>query len=118
MRFSLVQLRVFAQKWKSARLTDEDLQALEQVLIERPDAGDPMRGTGGLRKIRFAPPSRFQGKSGALRVCYASYPAYGLIFLVTLFAKNEAGNLTPAERKVVKALLERITASLREETSR
>ena len=33
------------------RLTDEDLQALERQIAARPDSGDVMRGTGGVRKV-------------------------------------------------------------------
>jgi hypothetical protein len=113
MRFSFIQLRPFEQKWRAARLQDEDLQALERMIMERPDAGDVMRGTGGLRKMRFAPPSWHRGKSGALRVCYALYRDYGLVFLVTFFSKNEQANLMPAERVATRTLLDRITLALR-----
>jgi hypothetical protein len=112
MHFSFIQLRHFERKWRAARLNDEDLQALEQMIMERPEAGDVMRGTGGLRKARFAPPSWHRGKSGALRVCYAVYHQYGLVFLVTLFGKNEQANLSDAECQATKQLLERVTMSL------
>jgi mRNA-degrading endonuclease RelE of RelBE toxin-antitoxin system len=115
MRFSLIQLSPFDRKWRAARLKDEDLQALEQLIMRRPDAGDVIRSAGGLRKIRFAPPSWHRGKSGALRVCYAIYEEFGLIILVTFFGKNEQANLTDAERNQAKVVLERITAGLRKE---
>jgi hypothetical protein len=115
VRFSLIQLGPFDRKWRAARLSDEDLQALEQLIMRRPDAGDVIRGAGGLRKIRFAPPTWHRGKSGALRICYAVYQEFGLIFLVTLFGKNEQANLTDAERQQAKLVLERITAGLRKE---
>jgi hypothetical protein len=38
-------------------MTDEDQRAIEQALLDHPDAGDVVAGTGGLRKIRFAPRS-------------------------------------------------------------
>lgn len=113
MRFSLIQLRAFQSKWRGTRLTDEDLQALEQLILSHPDAGQVMRGTGGLRKVRFAPRSSHRGKSGAFRVCYAVFPEHGRVYLVTLFAKSEQANLTAAERTDVKAMLERIGAALR-----
>lgn len=114
MRFSLIQLRAFSEKWKKHRLTDEDLQSLEQSLIERPDARPVMRGTGGLRKIRFAPASIAGGKSGALRVCYAVFRQFSRIYLVTFFAKNEADNLNAGERAAAKAVLEVIGGLLRQ----
>ena len=77
MRFSFAQVVVFVARWRKLRLTDEDLQALERQIAADPDAGDVMRGTGGVRKLRFAPPSWNTGKSGAARVCYAASPASG-----------------------------------------
>jgi hypothetical protein len=113
MDFSLVQLRAFSEKWKRYRLTDEDLQSLEQTLIERPEAGPVMRGTGGLRKVRFSPAGTAGGKSGALRICYAVFRQFSRIYLVTFFAKNDSDNLTAAERASAKSVLETIGGLLR-----
>lgn len=113
MRFSLIQLTGFGRKWRAADLADEDLQALESELLENPESGEVMKGTGGLRKMRFAPPSGRRGKSGSMRVGYAVFPDYGRIYLVTMFPKNVQENLTPAERNAVKALLGRIGDALR-----
>lgn len=52
------------------------------------------------------------GKRGALRVCYVHFPAHGRLYLVTLFAKNEKANLTPAERNAVTSLVRRIEDAL------
>ena len=38
--------------------SDDDLRDLQQQLIERPDAGDLIRGAKGLRKLRWALPGR------------------------------------------------------------
>jgi hypothetical protein len=108
------QLPPFVTNWRRARprLRDEDLQALELALIEDPTAGDVMKGTGGLRKARFAPPSWGVGKSGALRVCYVHFPKHDRLYLVTMFAKNEKDNLAQAERNAIRALIGRISAAL------
>src|SRR5690606_32693397 len=74
MQLTFVQLTGFVSEWKHFRLTDEDLRALERQLLVEPEAGAVMTGTGGLRKIRFAPPSRGSGKSGAFRVAYIYLP--------------------------------------------
>ena len=113
MRFSFIQLRPFTQKWRAAALADEDLQRLEQQILRKPEAGQVMRGTGGLRKLRFAPAAGGKGKSGSMRVCYAVFPDFGLVFLVTLFEKNVQANLTPGERNSVRALLGRLDHALR-----
>jgi hypothetical protein len=82
--------------------------------MERPERGVVMAGTGGLRKLRFSPPSWHTGKRGATRVCYSWFPRYGRLYLVTLFAKNEQANLLPAERAAVAKVLRRIGAALAE----
>jgi len=114
VKMVFTQLPLFVANWRRARprLGDEDLQALEIALIEDPTAGDVMKGTGGLRKVRFAPPSRGVGKSGALRVCYVHFPRHARLYLVTLFAKNEKDNLARAEQNAIKVLIGRIGTAL------
>lgn len=87
----------FAAEWRRLRLTDEDLQELEAEIMRRPDIGPVMRGTGGVRKMRFSPASWARGKSGALRVCYVCFREFATVYLLLVFPKNEKANLTPAE---------------------
>nr|EUJ13268.1 hypothetical protein RSP673_16735 [Ralstonia solanacearum P673] len=35
-------------------LSDDEYSALQQELLAQPDAGDVIKGTGGLRKLRFS----------------------------------------------------------------
>jgi hypothetical protein len=110
---TFIQLAPFAAKWKRLRLTDEDLVALETMLLDDPNAGAVMQGTGGLRKVRFAPPSWHMGKSGAARVCYAHFAVLDSVCFVTLFAKTDQANLTRAERNDVATVLQRVREGLR-----
>jgi hypothetical protein len=89
---------------------DEDLLNLQNTLLNDPEAGRLMVGTGGLRKIRLAFPNR--GKSGSARVCYVDFEIQGRIFLVMVFAKNEMENLSKAEKNSVKDLIERLEKSM------
>ena len=82
MRLTLIQLSAFVAKWSKLKLSDEDLQSLEGALIADPQAGDPIPGTGGLRKLRFAPPSRHTGKRGAFRVIYAFIVPGDAVYLI------------------------------------
>jgi hypothetical protein len=65
-------------------------------------------GTGGLRKIRFAPPSWHTGKRGASRVIYAYIAAGQAVYLFTLYGKNEQSDLTPDEKKTFRDVLARL----------
>jgi DNA-binding transcriptional regulator YiaG len=69
MRLTLIELSPFVAKWSKMRLNDEDLRALESLLIANPEAGAVIPGTGGLRKLRFAPSTWHTGKcSNACRI--------------------------------------------------
>lgn len=98
MRFTFIQPASFVADWKRLGLSDDDLRTLECEIMARPDVGAVMRGTGGLRKMRFAPPSTRAGKSGATRVCYVAFTDLAKVFLLAIFPKNEKANLTSAER--------------------
>src|SRR5690349_16719232 len=102
MRLTLIQLSPFAAKWARLGLTDEDLQSLECMLIANPQDGAIIPGTGGLRKLRFAPPSWHAGKRGASRVIYAYIASGETVYLFTLYGKNEQSDLAPDEKKVFR----------------
>ena len=106
MDLTFIQFPGFAREWKRFRLCDEDLQALEAVLLDNPEAGAVMAGTGGVRKVRFSPPSRRSGKSGAYRVGYAYIRVADMVVFVTIFAKSDKGNLTAAEQATIKKAVE------------
>jgi hypothetical protein len=70
MKMTFGQSSLFVAAWRQLRLTDDDLRELERQLMQSPAGGAVIQGTGGLRKMRFAPPSRGSGKRGGLRICY------------------------------------------------
>lgn len=63
-----------------------------------------MRGTGGIRKLRWSRSGR--GKSGGVRVIYYFHSERIPLYLLTLFGKNEQENLTAAERNQLAGLVE------------
>ncbi len=108
MKFSFAQVSPFVAKWRRLGLTDEDLQLLEHEIAANPNGGKMMQGTGGLRKIRFAPPSWNVGKSGATRVCYVVFQSIGTIYLITMFTKDEKDNLSNAEKQVLRGWIKEL----------
>jgi hypothetical protein len=104
MQMSFRQISGFVAAWRRLGLTDEDLQALEKQILESPDSGSVMSGTGGIRKLRFAPPSMHTGKRGATRVCYAVI-FEDVCYLFTVFPKNEMPNLSAADKKALHSLI-------------
>ena len=108
MKLTLAQTATFASLWRQAHLNDEDLQAIERQVMENPLAGRVMRNTGGVRKMRFAPPSRQSGNSGAFRVCYIYFPMYEIVYFVLIFPKNEQTTLTAQQEKACRLLSQQI----------
>ena len=107
-----VELPFFRSKWKDMGLTDDDLKRLQEELLADPKIGAVMRGTGGVRKMRFAFEQR--GKSGSVRVIYVDFEVYEKIFLITAYPKNEKDNLTAAERNELKQMIHILEEQLKE----
>ena len=78
-----------------------------------PGAGDLIRDTGGLRKIRFADARRGKGKRGGLRVIYYWWVLESQCWLFTIYDKDQADDLTAKQRSVLAQLLERETKARR-----
>lgn len=95
----------FKRRWSESGLTDLDLEALKVLIMINPKQAPVMKGTGGLRKIRFSPPGWNVGKSGALRIGYAYSESRSIVLLVTVYAKHDKANLSPKECQDIKALL-------------
>jgi hypothetical protein len=89
-------------RYFSEYLADEEYRQLQNHLANNPVSGDLMPGTGGFRKLRCADPMRGKGRRGGLRVIYFYFPSDQQIWLVTLYDKNEASDLTPREKKALK----------------
>lgn len=84
---------------------DDDYRLLQKELALNPKAGKVIKGTGGLRKIRWSTPGK--GKSGGLRVIYYNLTE-NTILMVFAFRKNEAENITDEEVKMLRAMTQKI----------
>jgi hypothetical protein len=90
-------------------LDDDGYRELQLHLTHDPEAGDVIPGTGGFRKVRWADPRRRKGKRGGLRVNYHYLMSDTQIWLMTLYDKDTATDLSPAEKRVLKAAIEKET---------
>ena len=86
--------------------SDDELRELQRLLIEHPDAGDLMRGSKGLRKVRWALPGR--GKRGGARVIYFWRSAAGTIYLLYAYAKNDQAELSAQQRKMLSEWIQEL----------
>ena len=106
MQATFIELPPF-QRLREHYLLDDEYRALQYTLLAQPDAGDVIKGTGGLRKIRFSDKRRGKGKRGGLRVIYYYWDTGGQFWMFAVYDKDEASDLSSDERKVLAQLLER-----------
>lgn len=108
-----VHLPPFVRAWKDLRLDDEDLQALEIMIMLNPTRHPVVQGTGGLRKLRFAPARWGTGKSGAARIGYVYLQEHGTVLLAIAYSKDEKDDLTPDEKGTIRGLIQEIEMEFR-----
>ena len=88
-------------------LPDDEYSALQQALVARPDAGEVIRGSGGVRKLRWGVASR--GKRGGIRVIYYLRSHQDEMWMLTVYAKNEEASISG---HILKKIKEEIDGSI------
>lgn len=83
-------------------LNEEGYRELQARLAANPEAGDLIPGTGGFRKLRWADARRGKGRRGGLRVIYYYLPSDHQIWLMTVYDKNEASDLSEKQKRALK----------------
>lgn len=94
------------QRFRCQHLDDEGFRALQQLLLAHPHTGDVIKGTGGLRKMRFQDALRQKGKRGGVRIIYYWWARGRQFWLFTIYGKDIQDDLTPLQRQALKNLLE------------
>ena len=81
-------------------MADDQLRGIQDALCQDPEQGVLIRGTGGMRKMRWGLPG--QGKSGGVRVIYLYLAEQERIHLVLMYPKNKKETLTDAEKAALQ----------------
>ncbi len=89
-----------------AHWSDDELRELQNFLLASPDAGKVIRGSSGLRKLRWSIPGR--GKRGGARVIYYRYVEGERLYLIYAYAKSMQEDLTPEQVVVLAELMKEI----------
>lgn len=84
--FSFVESKLFT-RLVGEYLTDDEYAELQAAMIDAPERGAIVPGSGGIRKLRWAQAGR--GKRGGIRVIYYAKTREGVIWMLTIYAKNE-----------------------------
>lgn len=103
-----VETDQFAAGWDDFDLPEEELAELQLQIMEGPKTAPVIRGTHGLRKMRFSPMVWNLGKSGALRVCYVHFELHHLVLLVDVYGKSDLDTLPTAVLKAINYEIDQI----------
>jgi mRNA-degrading endonuclease RelE of RelBE toxin-antitoxin system len=108
--FHFVEAPAF-MRFRDEYLDDDGFAELQRYLAKNPEAGDMVPGAGGIRKLRWKDSSRGKGRRGGLRVVYYCFLSEQEIWLLTLYGKNEAVDLTKDQKDQLRRALEAERAS-------
>jgi len=84
-------------------LGEQDYRLLQLELALRPDSGDLIKQSGGLRKIRWA--GSGHGKRGGIRVIYYFVDTKQQIYMLFAYARNESDDLTADQLKLLRNMV-------------
>jgi mRNA-degrading endonuclease RelE of RelBE toxin-antitoxin system len=84
-------------------LEDEEYRALQLALLFRPEQGNLIPGTGGLRKLRWR--QKGKGKRGGCRVIYYWDEKQEIIYMLLAYAKSRKEDLTPTQMRALSKLV-------------
>lgn len=98
--FTFIESSIF-ERIRAVYLDDDEYAELQQSMLESPEAGQIVPGSGGVRKLRWTRPG--MGKRGGLRIVYFVRYEPDEFWMLTAYAKTKRDNI-PAH--ILKQLLE------------
>lgn len=100
----IIETSNFSRRLKTL-LSDEQYRELQNSLIVNPEAGKTIKGSGGIRKLRWA--GSGGGKRGGVRVIYYWHQGEEIVLLLLIYSKKEKDELLPQQLKILRELVRR-----------
>ena len=97
-------------------MDEAERSELVDFLARNPLAGDVIKETGGVRKIRWARPGA--GKSGGFRAVYFFYDEDAPIYAILAYGKGQQAELSPKQRQAAAKFVHELKAAIRAGRSR
>lgn len=101
--YTVIETPIYSRKAEQI-LSEEERDAFAAYISKNPKAGVVVRGSGGVRKVRWA--LEGSGKSGGARVMYFNRLGKGEIWLLTLYTKSERSSIPPGELRLLKEVID------------
>lgn len=98
----IIETPTFTKRIKSL-MSEEEYRNFQNALLDKPDIGNIIKGSGGIRKVRWSGSGR--GKRGGTRLIYYWATEKDQIYMLFVFAKNEKSDLTKDQLAVLKKLV-------------
>ena len=112
MKRAFVESKNFQQFVDS--LGDPNLVAdIQSLILEDPESGAVVQGTGGIRKMRVADRSRGKGTRGGFRVLFLDLPDKEKSYLLVIYQKGRKEDISNDEKKALKELVQKIKKEAR-----
>ena len=99
----IIETPIFTKRI-TAILSEEAYRLLQMHLLTKPGSGKLIKGSGGLRKLRWS--AKGHGKSGGVRIIYYWFAARETILLLFVYAKNERDDLTSEQLEQLRRIVE------------
>jgi len=102
-RMVIIETSVFTRLIQEL-MDDESYRELQEALVLKPDAGDLIPGSGGLRKVRWKVEGK--GKRGGVRIIYYWRTADDQLWMIYGYAKAKKEELSKTQLKALRDIVE------------
>jgi hypothetical protein len=100
----IIETPIFTRRVQEL-IPEEEYRLLQIHLVNKPDAGKTVPGSGGLRKLRWS--AGGHGKRGGIRVIYYWLLPRDAILLLYAYPKSEQDDLTAEQLRQIRKVVER-----------
>jgi len=101
---TVIETPTYSRK-AEALLNEDEREEFAVFISQNPSAGSVVRGSGGVRKIRWARTG--SGKRGGVRVIYYNQLHHEEVWLLTLYAKTDRSTIPADELGLIREAIER-----------
>lgn len=102
-KFGICWIVFSAAGTKASVWTEKEYTEFIEWISANPKSGDVIKGSGGVRKIRWT--GSGHGKRGGARIIFYS-AELDYVYLMTIYAKNQRVDISAKELRAIKELIE------------